>query len=227
MTGLSEDGAGALGVGEDKAALIALNKEDGRIAWAFGLESRSESSPVAIYDKEGNGWIVQCEQAGIVHLLDGLTGGIYDSIVLSEGVIEASPAVYDNYVVVGTSHAMHIEEHVPPYFGIITVEFVGDEADLYILRRPAKSPEFDIALKLQILWRPELNRLLDLNCLPAYRQKSKAYIRKVLLDRVMPNTLNSQISEMLFERDYSTIEEQMESARKRVSGRRKGGRKWH
>ena len=35
-------------------------------------------------------------------LLDGLTGGIYDSFVLSEGVIEASPAVYNNYVVVGT-----------------------------------------------------------------------------------------------------------------------------
>ena len=131
-----------------------------------------------------------------------------------------------NYVVVGTSHAMHIEEHVPPYFGIITVEFVGDEADFYTLRRPAKSPEFDIALKLQILWRPELNRLLDLNCLPAYRQKSKAYIRKVLLDRVMQNTLNSQISEILFERDYSTIDEQIETARKQVSGRRKGGRKW-
>ena len=118
-----------------------------------------------------------------------------------------------NYVVAGTSHAAHIEEHVPSHFGIITVEFVDGEADFYILRRPGKSPDFDMALKLQILWRPELNRLLEINCLSAYRTKSKAYVRKVLLDRVMPDTLNAQISEMLFERDYNTIEEQIEEYR--------------
>ena len=34
--------------------------------------------------------------------MDGLTGDVYDSIVLSNGAIEASPAVYNNYVVIGT-----------------------------------------------------------------------------------------------------------------------------
>ena len=75
VTGLSDDGRSALGLaGEEKAALIALNKDSGKIVWTFGLESRSESSPIAMYDKKGNGWIVQCEQNGIIHLLEGLTG---------------------------------------------------------------------------------------------------------------------------------------------------------
>ena len=122
---------------------------------------------------------------------------------------------YDyNYVVIGTRHAAHIEEHVPAYWGIITVEFAEGEADFYTLRRPHKSPEYDIARKLQILWRPELNQLLENNCLSAYRQKSKAYVRKVLLDRVMHDTLNAQISEILFERDYTTIEDQIKEYRR-------------
>ena len=37
-----------------------------------------------------------------------------------------------NYVVAGSSHAMHIEEHVPEWWGIITVEQVDGEADFYI-----------------------------------------------------------------------------------------------
>lgn len=103
VTGLSEEGAGRLGLGaETPAALIALDKEDGKVAWAFGLDSRSESSPIALYDKEGNGWIVQCEQAGTVHLLDGRTGSEISSLNL-EAEIEASPAAYNNVVVIGTT----------------------------------------------------------------------------------------------------------------------------
>ena len=103
VTGLSEEGAQKLGLGSDTpAALIALNKADGRVAWAFGLGSRSESSPIALYDKEGNGWIVQCEQSGRIHLLDGLSGMEINSLQV-EGEIEASPAAYNNVVVVGTT----------------------------------------------------------------------------------------------------------------------------
>jgi hypothetical protein len=37
-----------------------------------------------------------------MYLLDGKTGEVYDSFALSDGSIEASPAVYNDYVVVGT-----------------------------------------------------------------------------------------------------------------------------
>ena len=103
VTGLSDDGRGQLGLaGEEPAALIALDKETGRITWACGLESRSESSPVAVYDEDGNGWIIQCEQDGTIHLLEGLTGRETGSLKL-EAEIEASPAVYGDMMVIGTT----------------------------------------------------------------------------------------------------------------------------
>ena len=108
VTGLSSSGLEKLGLGgENKAALIALDKETGRIAWSFGLSSRSESSPIALYDGDGNddggnGWIIQCEQNGLVHLLDGLTGNEISRLDL-EAEIEASPAAYNNMVVIGTT----------------------------------------------------------------------------------------------------------------------------
>ena len=39
---------------------------------------------------------------GDIRLLDGKTGKQEDVLSVSDGVIEASPAVYDNYAVVGT-----------------------------------------------------------------------------------------------------------------------------
>ena len=103
VTGLSEDGRSRLGLAnEEEAALIALDKETGKTAWAFGLSSRSESSPIALYDEQGNGWILQCEQDGTVHLLEGLTGREISSLEL-EAEIEASPAAYNNVVVIGTT----------------------------------------------------------------------------------------------------------------------------
>ena len=37
-----------------------------------------------------------------LYLLDGKTGDVLDCHQISEGVIEASPAVYQSYMVVGT-----------------------------------------------------------------------------------------------------------------------------
>ena len=103
VTGLSEDGRANLGVGgEAKAALVALDKETGKRAWARGMDSRCESSPVAVYDKEGNGWIIQCMENGTVELLEGLTGKPVATLQV-EGQIEASPAVYGDMMVVGTT----------------------------------------------------------------------------------------------------------------------------
>ena len=103
VTGLSEDGRTALGLhGEEKSALIALDKETGRRVWARGMESRSESSPVAVYDADGNGWIVQCQENGMIELLDGLTGTLTAALE-TEGQIEASPAVFNDMMVIGTT----------------------------------------------------------------------------------------------------------------------------
>ena len=63
---------------------------------------------------------------------------------------------YDyNYVVVGTRHALHIREHVPDWWGVITVELVEGATDFYMMRRPSHNPGMDWSEKISILWRPD------------------------------------------------------------------------
>ncbi len=87
--------------GYEQGVLACIDKKTGELKWDHGT-IYAWSSPACVYDDDGNGKVVYCTGGGKMFLLDGLTGGIYDSFVLSEGVIEASPAVYNNYVVVGT-----------------------------------------------------------------------------------------------------------------------------
>ena len=81
---------------------MALEKENGRISWVRGLNDRSESSPVAVYDRDGNGWIIQCAQDGNIYLAEGLTGAATGSMKLEAEII-ASPAVYNDTMVIGTT----------------------------------------------------------------------------------------------------------------------------
>ena len=103
VTGLNEEGRSTLGLGEDaKAALIALDKGTGALRWAKGLTERSESSPVAVYDQNSSGWVIQCVEDGTILLLDGKTGEQTAELQI-EGKIKASPAVYNDIMVIGTT----------------------------------------------------------------------------------------------------------------------------
>ncbi len=82
------------------AKLIALNKRDGSLAWEFSM-AESVSSPVAVYNAGGNGWIIQADSKGNIYVLDGLTGYL-NSTAQVEGRIEGSPAVYRDMLVIGT-----------------------------------------------------------------------------------------------------------------------------
>ena len=88
--------------GAEGSLVIALNKANGSVVWTRQLESETYSSPVAIYNEEGEAWIIQAESNGNVHLLSGKTGEIRNTLTL-EGTIEASPAVYKNILVIGTT----------------------------------------------------------------------------------------------------------------------------
>jgi len=81
--------------------LAALDKETGEIVWEFRANQYGWSSPVCVYAGDGNGYIIHSTSGGYMYLLDGLTGEVMDSVLLG-GVIEASPAVYENTVVIGT-----------------------------------------------------------------------------------------------------------------------------
>ena len=127
---------------------------------------------------------------------------------------------YDfNYVVVGTSHAMHIREHVPEYWGVITVEIVEDAFDFYILRRPEPNPKVTWKRKLEILWRPELAKLQDWNQMPKYKEKSKAFVKDKIVERLEAGKIDEvqlkhQVSEVLLERDYNNVGEQLAEFKK-------------
>lgn len=114
---------------------------------------------------------------------------------------------YDyNYIVAGTSHAMHVEEHIPDWWGIITVEIEDDRVDFYVLRNAKENPKVNWKKKMSILWRPELAHIQEVNQLPKYRQKSKDFVIDKILLHVEKDKLYQQISEELFERDYNEIE---------------------
>ena len=121
---------------------------------------------------------------------------------------------YDiNMVVVGSTHGNHIREHVPEYWGVITVEEAETGLDFYILRDPERNPKMKAERKIGILWRPELNRILEKNDLPRYRDKSKRYVAGKILEKVPGPVLSEQISAELFERDYTTIGREIEAYR--------------
>ena len=112
---------------------------------------------------------------------------------------------YDrNIVVVGSTHAAHVAEHVPEWWGIISAEMIGDRMDFYTIREPEDNSKVQPEKKITVLWRPELNRLLSLNGLHTYRQKSKAFVQKKLLESVPGELLWPQVMEELFERDYNS-----------------------
>lgn len=122
---------------------------------------------------------------------------------------------YDyNIVVVGTSHAAHIEEHVPEWWGIITVESEEDRTDFYLMREVKENPKMEWNHKIEILWRPELAHIQELNRMYAYKQKSKRFVADKIVETVEPKILAGQLSDELFERDYTKIWEQIQTFRK-------------
>lgn len=92
---VSKTGDNASGV------LACLDKKTGNKVWEHN-SAYAWSSPVCVYTKDGTGKVLYCTSAGDMHLLDGATGEVHDTLSISEGVIEASPAVYGSYAVVGT-----------------------------------------------------------------------------------------------------------------------------
>jgi len=81
--------------------LAALDKHTGEIVWEYVTSTYSWSSPVVVYDENGRGFIVYTTSNADIHLLDGLTGELLDRVNLGR-LIEASPAVFENTIVIGT-----------------------------------------------------------------------------------------------------------------------------
>ena len=103
LSSVSATGAQTLGGDSAMAGvIIAFSKSTGEVVWHKTMDTYCYSSPVAVYDAEGNGWIIQACAGGTIYLMDGLTGSVINTLQVN-GVIEGSPAVYDNMLVIGTT----------------------------------------------------------------------------------------------------------------------------
>lgn len=160
-------------------------------------------------------------RADIVMVLPGILAGIEiksdaDTYARLDRQVKDYNKYFDrNYVVAGTTHAMHIEEHVPQWWGIITVEEVEGEADFYLLREAKENPGVDWEKKLSLLWRPELAHIQEINQMPRYKEKSKPFVIGKIAARVPRELLALQISEEFFERDYNEIDETIRAYRQK------------
>ena len=140
---------------------------------------------------------------------------------------------YDrNIIVVGTRHAHSVKEHVPEWWGIITVEEEDGRLDFYFYRQPEVNPKLDIKRKISILWRPELilwrpelAHIQELNGMSKYRDKSKLFAANKIVDTVPYDILSPQISEELFQRDYTMIEETLNEYRKEATAKKRRRRR--
>ena len=143
-----------------------------------------------------------------------------DSYTRLSGQVKDYDKYYDyNYVAVGTSHAMHIREHVPEYWGVITVEEVDGELDFYILRHPGPNPKVTWQRKMEILWRPELAKLQLLYGMPKYKEKRKSFVVDKIIEwmkagKIEESSLRSDVCNLLLERDYRTIRQELTEYRR-------------
>ena len=85
----------------DSGVMVALDTKTGEEVWTMDMENYTWSSPVAVYGAEGEAYVVTFDSIGTVFFVDGKTGEeLYASSVGS--LVEASPAVYNDKIVVGT-----------------------------------------------------------------------------------------------------------------------------
>lgn len=130
---------------------------------------------------------------------------------LEKQVIEYNRCFDKNYVVVGTKHAKSIEEHVPDWWGIITVEEEAEKVDFYLLREPQDNPKchymFFRKRQLDFLWRPELLDIQLRHGLHKYPGKSKLFVRDYIYENIEEEELKREITDELFERDYQKMVE--------------------
>lgn len=80
--------------------LACIDRETGEIVWEHHAYY-TWSSPVLVYNSDGTGCLLYCNYGCNMYLMNAHTGEVLDTFGLGGGV-EASPAVYENTVVIGT-----------------------------------------------------------------------------------------------------------------------------
>ena len=87
--------------GLTNGVLACLDRATGAIRWEHKA-AYAWSSPICVYNQNGDGKVIYATSAGMMYLLDGTTGEVNDELRVSGSCIEASPVVYDDRLVIGT-----------------------------------------------------------------------------------------------------------------------------
>ena len=80
---------------------VCLKKADGTKQWEVQTPY-TWSSPICVYNQEDQGEVIYATSDGMLRVADGVTGEEKSRLAISDGTIEASPAVYENNLVIGT-----------------------------------------------------------------------------------------------------------------------------
>ena len=81
--------------------LVALDTKTGAVVWQRTMGAFSWSSPVLVQGTDGHVYGIQGDSSGVLHLFNPNTGEDHSTLQLEKN-IEATPAVYNNMLVVGT-----------------------------------------------------------------------------------------------------------------------------
>ena len=81
--------------------LVALDKNTGEEVWAKVLAQYGWSTPTVFKSDDGTSYMIFCDSYGKMYLIDPKTGETLDTISVERNV-EASPAIYNDMVVVGS-----------------------------------------------------------------------------------------------------------------------------
>lgn len=89
------------GVVRNGGRIVAYYKQTGTEAWRYEQGAGYWSSPAVIYDENGDAYVLQCDRDGMLRMHEARTGKLIASLDLGSR-IESTPAVFGNYLVVGT-----------------------------------------------------------------------------------------------------------------------------
>ena len=160
--------------------------------------------------------VIEGSRADVLGVLDGyIVGFEIKSDGDSYARLKTQVKDYDRfcdfcYIVVGQSHRKHVAEHVPEHWGIIAVTDEGTFLD----RGADDNPKALLSEQILLMWKRELFQLLDMNGKPKYRDRSRKFLREYLLTHIPPEILKKQMTDILFERDYTVFDAEKQNAEK-------------
>ncbi len=105
------------------------------------------------------------------------------------------------YIVVGERHTQ-VEKHVPEHWGIIVV----NQENVIVDRDADLSPKVKLHNQLDLLWRSELSSIQEKEGLPKLASTKRKLIYDRLINTAGEDRIKRDITEQLFERDYTVFD---------------------